>query len=199
MAMLYSEPSHGKTTLLLHLLGLVQKAGGLAALSPIEGSYQVEWAKRLGVDTENLILVELGFRPLVKTVRGKEKIIGYEPEGLETLFAKYELLLDAKQEEMPDAPMLIGWDSITATPTKAELEGEYEEQDKAMALQARALSKGLRKLHQRLMASNTTLISIVQTRTKIGGFSFKAPTGGQALPFTTRSRSNSTRRRSGPR
>lgn len=175
---LYSAESQGKTTIALWLLGLAQRAGGLAIYADIEGSYDEEWAALQGVDVEELLVLQLEDEIIEK--KGKDPDI--VPEGMEDLFAKIHSIARICKREDPEMPVIIAWDSVAGTPTKKELDGEYG--DEGYALQARALSKGLRKLYGELRGSGVILLCINQTRALIGAWRPMQETpGGKALKF----------------
>ncbi len=171
---LYSAESHGKTTIALWLLGLFQRADGLAIFADVESTYDEAWAKKQGVDTDDLLILQLGDRLVSKNT--------YEPEGMEDLFEKMASVARICREDNPEMPVILAWDSVAATPTRKELAGDYA--DEGYALQARALSKGLRKLYGELRGSGVVLLCINQTRTVIGGYRpYQETPGGKALKF----------------
>ena len=175
---LYSMEGKGKTSLAHKLLSLYQKAGGVAVLVDEENAYDEPWAKKQGVDTDDLIVIRSEVREVVK--RGKKKDVVCE--GMEELFAKLDHLVTIIREEVPDKPSAIVWDSVAGTPSRAELDGNWE--DSQMAAQARALSKGLRRLVGVLSRSPVTLICLNQMRQNIGGFiTISESTGGKALKY----------------
>lgn len=177
---LYGPESHGKTAVLYYLLGRCQAAGGLAVLADVEGSFHPSWAALLGVDVPNLLKLTLGSRPANPNTKNPKKFL---PEGMEDLMQKIDAVVKARDRLMPDDFCLIGWDSVAATCTRAELEGEYG--DLAYASQARVLSKELRRLVSTLKASgHSTLVCVNQLRSKIGGYvAYDQTPGGRALKF----------------
>ena len=153
----FGPESSGKTTLALHVIAEAQKAGGNAAFIDAEHALDPTYAKRLGVDTENLIVSQPD----------------YGEQALEIAQA-----LVASQ-----AVDVIVIDSVAALTPKAEIEGEMG--DSHMGLQARMMSQALRKLTASVSKANTCLIFINQLREKIGVM-FGNPettTGGRALKF----------------
>jgi recombination protein RecA len=153
----FGPESSGKTTLALHVIAEAQKAGGNAAFIDAEHALDPTYAKRLGVDTENLIVSQPD----------------YGEQALEIAHA-----LVASQ-----AVDVIVVDSVAALTPKAEIEGEMG--DSHMGLQARMMSQALRKLTASVSKANTCLIFINQLREKIGVM-FGNPettTGGRALKF----------------
>jgi recombination protein RecA len=154
---IFGPESSGKTTLALHVIAEVQRAGGTAAFIDAEHALDATYATRLGVDTENLIVSQPD----------------YGEQALEIAQA-----LVASQ-----AIDVIVIDSVAALTPKAEIEGEMG--DSHMGLQARMMSQALRKLTAAVSRANTCLIFINQLREKIGVV-FGNPettTGGRALKF----------------
>jgi recombination protein RecA len=154
---IYGPESSGKTTLALHIAANAQRAGGVAAYVDAEHALDVEYAKKLGVDIENLLVSQPD--------TGEE--------GLEIA----EILVRS------GAVDVIVVDSVAALVPKAEIEGEMG--DSHMGLQARLMSQALRKLAGSINRSKTSVIFINQLREKIGVM-FGNPettTGGRALKF----------------
>lgn len=170
---LYSGESHGKSSLGYALLGICQQAGGISCLADTENAYQEKWVKLLGVNTDELVDLSLD------EVEVKKELI---PEGLEDLFKKISDTIKFLRKEKFDNPVLLVIDTIAATPPRAELLGEYGES--TIALQARALSRGLCKLNRELRNSPIILFCINQLRDQIGrwGAPEESP-GGRALKF----------------
>jgi recombination protein RecA len=154
---IYGPESSGKTTLTLHAIAEVQKAGGTAAFIDAEHALDPGYAKRIGVDIENLLLSQ--------------------PDNGEQALEIVETLVRS------NAVDLIVVDSVAALVPRAEIEGEMG--DSHMGLQARLMSQALRKLTGIISRSKTTVIFINQIRMKIGVM-FGNPettTGGNALKF----------------
>ena len=154
---IYGPESSGKTTLTLHAIAEVQKAGGTAAFIDAEHALDPAYAKRIGVDVENLLLSQ--------------------PDNGEQALEITETLVRS------NAVDLIVVDSVAALVPRAEIEGEMG--DSHMGLQARLMSQALRKLTGVISRSNTTVVFINQIRMKIG-IMFGNPettTGGNALKF----------------
>jgi recombination protein RecA len=153
----YGPESSGKTTLTLHVIAEVQKAGGTAAFIDAEHALDPAYAKRIGVDIENLLLSQ--------------------PDNGEQALEIVETLVRS------NAVDLIVVDSVAALVPRAEIEGEMG--DSHMGLQARLMSQALRKLTGIISRSKATVIFINQIRMKIGVM-FGNPettTGGNALKF----------------
>ncbi len=154
---IYGPESSGKTTLCLHIIAEAQKTGGLAAFIDAEHALDVNYAKRLGVDTTNLLLSQPDF--------GEQAL-----EITDTLVRS-------------NALDIIVIDSVAALVPRSEIEGEMG--DATMAVQARLMSQALRKLTGAISKSKTSVIFINQLRSKIGVM-FGNPettTGGNALKF----------------
>ncbi len=154
---IYGPESSGKTTLCLHIIAEAQKTGGLAAFIDAEHALDVNYAKRLGVDTANLLLSQPDY--------GEQAL-----EITDTLVRS-------------NALDIIVIDSVAALVPRSEIEGEMG--DATMAVQARLMSQALRKLTGAISKSKTSVIFINQLRSKIGVM-FGNPettTGGNALKF----------------
>jgi len=154
---IYGPESSGKTTLTLHAIAEVQKAGGTAAFIDAEHALDPSYAKRIGVDVDNLLLSQ--------------------PDNGEQALEITETLVRS------NAVDLIVVDSVAALVPRAEIEGEMGEAQ--MGLQARLMSQALRKLTGVISRSHATVIFINQLRMKIGVM-FGNPettTGGNALKF----------------
>lgn len=154
---IYGPESSGKTTLTLHIIAEVQKAGGTAAFIDAEHALDPTYAKRIGVDIENLLLSQ--------------------PDNGEQALEIAETLVRS------NAVDLIVVDSVAALVPRAEIEGDMG--DSLPGLQARLMSQALRKLTGVISRSKATVIFINQIRMKIGVM-FGNPettTGGNALKF----------------
>ena len=154
---IYGPESSGKTTVALHAVAGAQKAGGIAGFIDAEHALDPEYAKKLGVDTDNLLVSQ--------------------PDTGEQALEIADMLIRS------GALDFLGVDSVAALVPKAEIEGEMG--DSPVGLQARLMSQALRKITGALSASGTTAIFINQLREKIGVF-FGSPettTGGKALKF----------------
>jgi recombination protein RecA len=154
---IYGPESSGKTTLCLHLVANVQRSGGVAAYVDAEHALDIEYAKKLGVDIENLLVSQ--------------------PDTGEQALEIVEILVRS------GAVDLVVVDSVAALVPKAEIEGEMG--DSHMGLQARLMSQALRKLAGAINRSNCAVVFINQLREKIGVM-FGNPettTGGKALKF----------------
>lgn len=154
---IYGPESSGKTTISLHVIAEAQKRGGLAAFIDTEHALDIGYAKKLGVDVENLLISQ--------------------PEYGEQALEIVETLVRS------NALDIIVLDSVAALTPRAEIEGEMG--DSHMGLQARLMSQALRKLTAAVSKSNIALMFTNQLRDKIGVM-FGSPettTGGKALKF----------------
>ncbi len=154
---IYGPESSGKTTLALEAIAQVQKLGGRAAYIDAEHAIDPDYAKTLGVDIDDLILSQPDY--------------GEQAMEIVDMLAK------------SNAIDLIIVDSVAALVPKAELEGTFE--DSSVGLQARLMSKSLRKIAGVLSKSSCTVIFINQLREKVGVMygNPETTTGGRALKF----------------
>jgi len=154
---IFGPESSGKTTLALHVVAQAQKAGGIGAFIDAEHALDPEYARKLGVDVDNLMVSQ--------------------PDSGEQALEIAEILIRS------GALDVVVIDSVAALVPKAELDGEMG--DSHVGLQARLMSQALRKLTAIVAKSRTSLIFINQIREKIGVL-FGNPettTGGRALKF----------------
>jgi recombination protein RecA len=154
---IYGPESSGKTTLCLHVIANAQRRGGVAAFIDAEHALDIEYARRLGVDVENLLVSQ--------------------PDTGEQALEIAELLIRS------GAVDVVVIDSVAALVPRAEIEGEMG--DSHVGLQARLMSQALRKLTGAVSRSHTSVIFTNQIREKIGVM-FGNPettTGGRALKF----------------
>ncbi len=154
---IYGPESSGKTTLTLHIIAEAQKRGGVAAFIDAEHAMDPQYAKRIGVKIDDLLISQ--------------------PDNGEQALEIVETLVRS------NAVNVVVVDSVAALTPRAEIEGEMG--DSHMGLQARLMSQALRKLAGAISKTNTTVIFINQIRMKIGVM-FGNPettTGGNALKF----------------
>ena len=156
----YGAESSGKTTLALHIIAEAQKEGGIVAFIDAEHALDPVYAKALGVKIDELLISQ--------------------PDTGEQAFEIADMLVRSSAMDV------IVVDSVAALVPKAEIDGEMADQQ--MGLQARLMSKALRKLTGSIAKSNTVMIFINQIREKIGGYSFTpgpqtTTSGGRALKF----------------
>ncbi|MCK9161654.1 MAG: recombinase RecA [Arcobacter butzleri] len=154
----YGPESSGKTTLTLHMIAECQKKGGVCAFIDAEHALDIAYAKNLGVDIDNLLVSQPDY--------GEQAL-----EILETVIRS-------------GAVNLIVVDSVAALTPKVEIDGDMD--DMQVGVQARLMSKALRKITGLLNKMNCTVIFINQIRMKIGMTGYGSPettTGGNALKF----------------
>jgi recombination protein RecA len=157
MTEIYGPESSGKTTLCLHVIANAQRNGGVAAFIDAEHALDIEYARKLGVDVENLLVSQ--------------------PDTGEQALEIAELLIRSSAVDV------VVIDSVAALVPRAEIEGEMG--DSHVGLQARLMSQALRKLTGAVNRSHTSVIFTNQIREKIGVM-FGSPettTGGRALKF----------------
>jgi recombination protein RecA len=154
---IYGPESGGKTTLALHIIAEAQKTSGLAAFIDAEHALDVTYARKIGVNTDDLLISQ--------------------PDTGEQALEIAEVLVRSGALDV----MVI--DSVAALVPRSELEGDMG--DAQMGLQARLMSQALRKLTGSISKSKTTVIFINQLRSKIGVFmgNPETTTGGNALKF----------------
>jgi recombination protein RecA len=154
---IYGPESGGKTTLSLHIVAEAQKRGGLAAFIDAEHALDVTYARKIGVNTDDMLISQ--------------------PDSGEQALEIAEVLVRSGALDV----MVV--DSVAALVPKSELEGDMG--DAQMGLQARLMSQALRKLTGAISRSKTTVIFINQLRSKIGVFmgNPETTTGGNALKF----------------
>jgi recombination protein RecA len=154
---IYGPESSGKTTIAIHAIAEAQKKGGMCAIIDAEHAFDSSYARRLGVDVDNLLISQPDY-------------------GEQALEIADRLILSGALD-------VVVIDSVAALVPKGELEGEMG--DSKMGLQARLMSQALRKLTATISKTNTVCIFINQLREKIGVM-FGNPettTGGNALKF----------------
>jgi len=154
---IYGPESSGKTTIAIHVIAEAQKKGGVCAIIDAEHAFDSNYAKKLGVDVDNLLISQPDY-------------------GEQALEIADRLILSGALD-------VVVIDSVAALVPKGELEGEMG--DSKMGLQARLMSQALRKLTATINKTNTVCIFINQLREKIGVM-FGNPettTGGNALKF----------------
>jgi len=157
MSEIFGPESSGKTTLALHIVAEAQRAGGVAAFIDAEHALDPEYAKKLGVDVDNLMVSQ--------------------PDSGEQALEISEILIRS------GAMDVVVIDSVAALVPKAELDGDMG--DSFVGLHARLMSQAMRKLTGIVSKSHTSLVFINQIREKIGVM-FGSPettTGGRALKF----------------
>ena len=158
-------PSIGKSHLAYHAAAMAQKQGGLVVYIDTENATPVAKLTTMGIDV-------------------RKRFVYCDSHCTEEVFSIIEsTVLKAKQILDKNVPILVVWDSVAASSPKAELDGEYE--DNTIGLQARVISKGMRKLTGVIGQNNVTLLCLNQLRTAIGvmhGDPDVTP-GGKSIPY----------------
>jgi recombination protein RecA len=153
----------GKTLLASYILANTQKKGGVAIMIDTEHAASMEVLKEVGVDVEKLIYIQAGC--------------------VEDVFSSMETIVSKVRSSDTDKLITIVWDSVAATSSKAEIEGDYS--DRTVAMNARLISQGLRKVIPFISSHRVCMVFINQLRTRIGvtfGDKYVTP-GGAAIPF----------------
>lgn len=159
-------PSIGKSHLAYHVAAVVQAMGGIVVYIDTENATPIEKLGQMGIN------IRRGF--VYMDMHATEHVF----KAIEETILKAKSLLGTK-----NVPVLVVWDSVAATSPLAELEGEYDKD--TIGLQARAISKGLRKITGVIGQNNVTLLCLNQLKTAIGvqhGDPDVAP-GGKAIPY----------------
>ena len=158
-------PSIGKSHLAYHAASVVQSMGGLVVYVDTENATPVAKLHNMGIDV-------------------RKRFVYVDTHCTEEVFSIIEsTILKAKQIVDKNVPILVVWDSVAATSPKAELDGGYE--DNTIGLQARVISKGMRKITGVIGQNNVTLLCLNQLRTAIGvmhGDPDVTP-GGKSIPY----------------
>jgi recombination protein RecA len=141
-------PSSGKSHLAYHSASVAQKLGGLVVYVDTENSVPVQKLADMGIDI-------------------RKRFVYCDSHMTEEVFSIIEsTITKAKQIIEKNVPIVVIWDSVAATSPKAELDGEYD--DNTIGLQARVISKGMRKITGVIGQNNVTLLCLNQIRDKIG-------------------------------
>lgn len=161
---IFGPPSTGKSHIALQMCKTVQKMGGIVIYIDTENATSVENLHTMGIDV-------------------KKKFVYIETSCTEDVFSVIESTILKAKALSKNVPIIVVWDSVAATSPKEELLGEYDKN--TIGLQARVISKGMRKITGVIGVNNVTLVCLNQTRMKIGVM-FGDPTttsGGNAIPF----------------
>lgn len=159
------QPSIGKSHLAYHAAAVAQAMGGLVVYIDTENATPLEKLKQMGINVQN-------------------RFVYCDSHATEEVFKIIEsTILKAKQVVDKNIPILVIWDSVAASSPLAELQGEYS--DNTIGLQARVISKGMRKVTGVIGQNNVTLLCLNQLRDAIGvmhGDPLVSP-GGKAIPY----------------
>lgn len=161
---IYGPESSGKTAVVEKALAEAQKRGWYTAIFPPEYSMQARRVKSVGIDGSKLVVLEA--------------------ETIEDFHEELRDFVSGIRKEDADTPILVGWDSIAATPTRAELENKKGLEASDMAGLARQISKFFRRLVRWLFKNKVCLLCINQTRDSMKSWGNRETTsGGRALRF----------------
>lgn len=163
MVEVYGDASTGKSLIAAQVAAVAQYNGDIVMYIDTESAVSIPIMEAVGVDPD--------------------KLIYHAPDTVEDVFELMKAVMDAKEEHDPDRVLLIIWDSVAATTTKAEQEGGMEKMQVADA--ARNISKGLRTVVRTISKGRTSCLFLNQTRTKIGVMFGDNETtyGGKAMDF----------------
>lgn len=161
---IFGPPGIGKSHIAAQIARSTQQMGGIVVYIDSENATSVENLQLLGID--------IGSRFIYADAVCTEKV-----------FALAESVIMKTRSLKKDVPVTIIWDSVAATSPQAEILGDYDKD--SIGLQARALSKGFRKITQVIGSNRVTFVCLNQTRTAIGQLygDNQVPSGGKALPF----------------
>lgn len=158
--------SSGKSLICMHIAANTQKKGGFVIYIDTESSLNREFAKRIGINVEELFYAV--------------------PQTMEDVFETIEEAIKKIRTIDKDVPITIIWDSVAGTPTKAEIEGTYNPQEQ-MGVAARIISRALRKLIDSVAKEKITMVFTNQLKTMISKISYGDPMsatyGGKAIPY----------------
>lgn len=161
---IFGPPGIGKSHIAAQITRSTQKMGGIVVYIDSENATSVENLQLLGVDIGN-------------------RFIYADAVCTEKVFALAESVILKTRSLKKDVPVTIIWDSVAATSPQAEIMNDYDKD--SIGLQARALSKGFRKITQVIGSNHVTFVCLNQTRTAIGQLygDNQVPSGGKAIPF----------------
>lgn len=158
--------SSGKSLICQHIAANTQKKGGFVVYIDTEASLNREFAKRLGINIDDLFYAV--------------------PQTMEEVFETIEESVKKIRTVDKDVPITIIWDSVAGTPTKAEIEGTFNPQEQ-IGIAARIISRAMRKLVDSIAREKITLVFTNQLKTAIGKMGYGDPMsatyGGKAIPY----------------
>ena len=164
------DSASGKSLIGTHIMANCQKMGGLAVYIDTENSASPEFMEQLGLDT-------------------KKNFMYVQPGTVEEVFETIEKLIVLVREKAPERLVCIVWDSVAGTPTKAEIDGDYDPNSR-IGLTAKALSKGMKKLTTTFGQEQIAMVFISQLKIQIGVMygDNRIEPGGKAIPYHASSR-----------
>lgn len=162
---IYGKSGSGKSSLVASLLGSAQASGAYAVLIDSENSYSPDWSRRYKVNPESLLLLE--------------------PEHIEEAFDYTRAIVESIREQQSSTPIFVAFDSVSATPTAAELAQEDSSASAASAEHARIISKELRKLTGLIKDQNICLcfVSQLKDNPRVTWGNTESILGGSAIKF----------------
>lgn len=163
ISMIYGPEASGKTTIAYHILAEAQRMGGVAILYDTEFSFDPDRAEIIGINPEELILVQ--------------------DINMEEMFTSLEALIDKVEEGDIPTPVCVVYDSITATKTRSEEEKKDKYNNQQPAVQAQVLSRSLRLILNQVVKNNIALIFLSQMRDNVAGYASDVVPGGRAVKF----------------
>lgn len=176
----------GKSTLADQSLAHMQRVGGISALIDTEKSRDREWTQRLGVDLSKLLLKPCD--TLEQAFDAIDAILSVQS----AVKAELNKGRSKKKREIKPPPMLIVWDSLGATPTKVEFEGDSD--DNHVGVAARRIKQNLRRLTQRLYRLRAGLVIVNHVYQTIGGFGSLVSPGGGGIRYAPHVRIHMSRK-----
>lgn len=150
------DPSTGKSSLLHKAIAETQRLGGTAVLLETEDAIDLDRMAQLGVDIDKL-------SPLI-----------FQPDTVETTLNLMSKVIEVVRQEAPDDLVLIGWDSVAATPTQREIDGEVG--DASYGAHSRLISQAMRMLTRKISSHRICVIIVNQSKTKATTMPFQDPT-----------------------
>jgi recombination protein RecA len=148
VTLIVGPEASGKSTLVYHLLAETQRRGGLAVLADAESRYDCERAVRIGIDPDQLVVLDTS--------------------NVESIIQQIDIIVDTARQEAPDDLILVAWDSVAATPTKKEVEGEFGEYH--VGEHAKLLSGVMRRWANRMAQYNIAIVIVNQLRESLSFF-----------------------------
>lgn len=163
MTEMFGDPSSGKSLIAAQIAAIAQEEGNIVAYADTETAVSKAMMEKVGVNVGELIYAS--------------------PDTVSDVFDFFDYALDMKAQIDPEAMLLMVWDSIAATSSKAEMERDYG--DVGYTTQSREISQSLRKITRKISKMNAVMLFLNQTRTKIGVmYGDKTATfGGKAVSF----------------
>ncbi|KKM71154.1 hypothetical protein LCGC14_1433460 [marine sediment metagenome] len=161
LTVIQGKEASGKTTVVTHIMAECQRRGGLAVYIDAEYAFDSERAARMGLYDEDTLPARSDFLPVVIV----------HPEHVEDTLSKIEEVIARIREADEDILTVIAWDSVAGTPTKAEVEGTFEDSAQP-GIHARKLSAGLRQLVKLIAHERIALVFVNQLKDAIGSFGF---------------------------